>query len=299
MPGVLITGGAGFVGSHLADALVRSGHRVVLYDNFATGRPANVGDLACVTGDILDLGHLLRTMRRHDVDRVVHGAAIVGVPASLERPVLATKVNIEGSLTVFEACQLAGVRRIVDLSSEEVYGEFREAAVDETARQEPVSPYGISKHSVELLSKHFDGLPYVAARLCWVYGPRFPRARLPQVWLCDALAGRRSTLATGGDQRVDFTYIDDAVDGLLRLLDAERLAHRAYHLATGTAHTIRDLADMLKRLVPGWTVDLGGGTLPLNVQKGALVIDRARDELGYEPRVDLATGLAWTAATLA
>jgi len=300
---VLVTGGAGFVGSHLARKLVARGHEVVVFDNFAASLPQSmqglVGRVVVVSGDILDLSHLIRTCQEHGIQRVVHTAAIVGVPVSLERPLYTVKVNIEGSLNVFEAARLLHLERVVDVSSEESYGVFQAEVANEDHPQNPVSPYGVTKVAVERLadqySRHF-GLQYAAVRLCWVYGPGYPRQRIPGTWIEDALNGRRTVMATGGDHRIDFTYIDDAVEGLRLVLEASHLEQRAYNVATGRALTLREVAAELKRVLPDWEYEIGPGLLEqwpgyVAPQKGALDIRRISDELRYRPRYDLATGL--------
>ncbi|SEF32266.1 UDP-glucose 4-epimerase [Amycolatopsis pretoriensis] len=295
---VLVTGGAGFLGRELVRRLVAAGERVVSFDRITTG--AGVPE---VRGDITDRALLERVLREHAVSEVVHGAAIVGVTASVAGLADAVRVNIDGSVALFEAVlAVGGVRRLVDLSSEETYGHFTADPITEDDPARPISPYGITKYAVERLGEYYAGLPYVAARLCWVYGPGFPRRRLPHPWLEDAADGRPSILGQGGDQRIDFTYVDDVVDGVLLLLHADDLAHRAYNLATGEATGLRELAAEITKLCPDWHVDLGGGPLEMApgvtaARKGALDITRAR-ALGYAPRVSLADGLARTLAAL-
>lgn len=302
---VLVTGGAGFLGRTLVRRLAALGAEVVSFDRVVSGEPprARVTEIG---GDITDGALLEHVLREHAVSEVIHGAAIVGVTASVAGPAETVRVNIDGSVALFEAVSRAGgVRRIIDLSSEETYGHFGADPIAEDAAARPVSPYGITKYAVERLGEYYAeryGLPYVAVRLCWVYGPGFPRRRLPHPWLEDAAAGRSSRLARGGDQRIDFTYLDDAIEGILLVLGAPRLSHRAYNLASGHAVTIRELATQIAELRPGWTVDLGDGPLEMApgvvaARKGALDIGRAR-VLGYAPRTRLSDGLARTLATL-
>ncbi|QFY14536.1 NAD-dependent epimerase/dehydratase family protein [Nonomuraea phyllanthi] len=301
---VLVTGGAGFLGRPLVRRLAGLGERVVSFDRLSGGSlPPSVTQVA---GDITDGSHLEHVLRTYAVTEVVHAAAVVGVTASVAGLPAAVNVNVDGAVALFEAvCRAGGVRRVVDLSSEETYGHFARDPIREDDPALPVSPYGITKYAVERLGEYYadqQGLPYAAVRLCWVYGPGFPRRRLPHPWLQDAAAGRASRLAHGGDQRIDFTYVDDVIDGILLVLQAGRLGHRAYNIATGHAVDMRELAAEIARLRPGWQVDLGGGPLEMApgvtaARKGALDITRAR-ALGYTPRVPLAEGLARTLADL-
>ncbi|MCP2365410.1 UDP-glucose 4-epimerase [Nonomuraea thailandensis] len=295
---MLVTGGAGFLGHPLVCGLAALGEQVVSFDRLTRGSfPPSVTEIA---GDITDGARLEHVLRTYAVTEVVHAAAVVGVTASVAGLPAAVNVNVDGAVALFEAvCRVGGVRRVVDLSSEETYGHFVRDPIREDDPALPVSPYGITKYAVERLGEYYadqHGLPYAAVRLCWVYGPGFPRRRLPHPWLQDAAGGLASRLARGGDQRIDFTYVDDAIDGILLVLNAERLGHRAYNVATGHAVGLRELAAEIAQLRPGWQVDLGDGPLEMApgvaaARKGALDITRAR-ALGYAPRVPLSEGLA-------
>jgi nucleoside-diphosphate-sugar epimerase len=303
---VLITGGWGFLGRHLARALTQRGDDVVLFDA-ATPAAEEVtrlpgGRARAVSADIRQPGTVLDVLRDSGADTVIHAAAVVGVAATAHAPRQAAEVNILGALSVFEAASALGIRRLVDLSSEETYGHFAADPITEDTPGDPISPYGISKRAVEQLGRYYAeqrGLEYVAARLCWVYGPEFPRQRLPLTWLADIAHGRASCLGHGGDQRIDFTYVSDAVRGVLALADAPTLRSRAYHVATGTSTSVRELARVMRELWPRWSLELGDGPLQLApgvdaAAKGALSIERIEAELGYRPAVPLAEGLRQT-----
>lgn len=301
---VLVTGGAGFLGRNICRELRARGRDVVALDRSASA-DLDAG-VTYVPGDVTDGAALRELMRDHRVTRVVHAASIVGVAASAGDPAPALRVNILGAVAVFEAAAAAGVERLVDISSEEYYGDFAEDPIREDAPSAPVSPYGISKSAVEHMGGYYArtrGLPYAAVRLCWVYGPGFPRARLPQPWLEDVRAGTNSVLERGGDQRIDFTYVNDAVRGVVAAVEADHLPHAAYNVATGQAVTLTELAAVIHDLWPSWHAEVGPGALELApgvpaARKGALAVDRAAAELGYRPEISLADGLRRTAAGL-
>jgi UDP-glucose 4-epimerase len=300
---ILITGGAGFLGSHLATALAREGDRVLVYDNLSAGFPENLAEVKeqvkFVHGDILDLSFLIRTMMAEKVDRVIHTAALVSFAPSVEKPALTAKINIEGTINVLEASRIVGAGRILDISSEEVYGDFQYEPADEDHPHLPTMPYAITKVAAEKYEEFFHryfGMDVVIVRTSWVYGPGLPRVRVPKVFIENGLNGIPTHLASGGDYRVDHTYIEDFVQGALLAFQKEDLKHRVFNIASGKAYTFSEVAEMVKRLVPGAEITVGPGFLKHTQQvdaprKGALSIERARLELGYEPKYDLFEGL--------
>jgi UDP-glucose 4-epimerase len=156
---ILITGGAGFLGAHIARALVERGERVVIYDNFFTGLPQNLhgfGDrIKLVNGDILDLSYLIRTVLKEKVNRIIHTAALVGYLVSIDKPALTARINIEGTINVLETSRIADINRIVDISSEEVYGHFQYEPADEDHPFSPTTPYPITKMAAERYDEFF------------------------------------------------------------------------------------------------------------------------------------------------
>jgi UDP-glucose 4-epimerase len=302
---VLVTGGAGFIGSAVARALVERGDEVVAVDMGPS--PASAGlaqafpkSFSFVPGDLTEWAQMAQVIKRVRPEAIVHCAAVVGVLNSVSAPIATMRINVEGSLNLMEAMRLFDVRRMVHISSEEVYGPFDADIIDETHPARPLKPYGISKYAVEQLSRDYvrtHGLDILHVRTCWVYGPRLPRPRIPKI-LIDAIIDKHPChLDRGADFRVDHIYIDDCVDGILKVLDHRDHRHDVYNIATGAAPSLGDIFNILKELAPDADLSVGPGTYEFApglaaVKKGALDITRARSALGYQPRHDIHSGLA-------
>lgn len=298
----LVTGAAGFVGGAVTTALSDRGDAVTAFDREQYPDPA----VQSVVGDITDPAAVRDALRAGRTDAVVHCAAVVGVPASVQAPVDTIRVNVEGSLLLFEAMVEAGVKRVVHVSSEEVYGPFQADAADENHPCNPAMAYGISKLAVEQLGRSYGaqhGLEVINLRTSWVYGPGLPRPRIPKNLVDAAVNGERLHLESGGETRIDHTYIDDAVAGVLAALDKPAHAYDVYNIGSGSAPSLAEIVEIIRELVPGADIAVGPGDYrhgdgtPL-VRKGAMDVTRARDELGYAPAYDIRTGLAAYVAAL-
>jgi nucleoside-diphosphate-sugar epimerase len=284
--------------------LAARGDHVVILDNFQAGTPANLEGLGSnvrlVTGDITDLSGLLVLIKEHRIQRILHAAAIVSVISSLAAPSYVTRVNIEGTLNVLEAMRLFDVERTVHISSEETYGDFRYEPIDEEHPLAPTAPYGITKVASEHLGRFYRALhktDFINVRTSWVYGPGFPRLRIPRTLIEAALENRPLHLPSGGDARIDHTYLDDCVDGILLALDHPSHPYDVYNIASGQSWSTAEMVAMVRELIPG--ADLSAGPGPhrftdemVAPKKGALDIARARTVLGYQPKYDLRQGLA-------
>jgi UDP-glucose 4-epimerase len=196
--------------------------------------------------------------------------------------------------------RLAGVRRCVHISSEEVYGAFRTDRIDETHPLDPVMPYGICKAAVEQLGRSYrdlHGLELVNLRTSWVYGPGLPRERIPKTLVDAALDGRTLHVPSGADAAIDHTYVDDVVSAMLAALDHKQHRHDAYNVASGTAVSMADIVTIVCELVPDAQLSVGAGPYRHGdrvelVRKGALDVSRAAAEFGWKPRYDIRAGLA-------
>jgi|SRR5690625_2067835 len=303
---ILVTGASGWLGMKIVGALLERGDAVIATDlHFASGLEAlgaKHDSLTLVQGNLAEWAQVMDMFREHNPDAVVHAAAIVGVVAAADIPVQAMRVNIEGSINLFEAMRHHDVKRVVHISTEETYGDFDLDVIDEDYRQRPTSIYGLTKLAAENYGRVYSdryGLECINIRTCWVYGPDLPRARVPKVFIDAALAGKPYHLDSGGDLAVDQVYIEDTVQGVLLALDKPQHRYDAYHIATGVAPTIEDVASIVRELVPGAQVTTAPGPYYhggefLTARKGALDISRARNELGYSPRYDLRKGIAET-----
>ena len=299
---ILVTGGAGFLGSHLVRALAEREDRVVVYDNFWAGSPRNlegVNKVVLCPGDILDMGHIIRVCKEHKVTRAIHGGAISSPGAAIAQPAIAARVNIEGTINVLEAAVILEMQRVVNISTEEVYGLYVADPMSEDDPKNPVTPYGVSKLASEGYCDQYRkiyGLDAVNVRPSWVYGPALPRFRPPKVFIENAIDGVETVLESGGDQSLDHTYVEDVARGIRDLTYSENLKHTAYNIASGECFTIEEMAGIIRDLVPGYRFHIGGGLLcyvegfPMP-QKGRLDISRAREDFGYEPRYSLKDGL--------
>ncbi len=304
MTRVLVTGGAGFLGAAVVRRLAARGDQVVVLDNFQAGTPANLeglgSDVRLIPGDITDLSGLLLVVKEHRIQRIVHAAAIVSVISSLAAPNHVTRVNIEGTLNVLEAMRLFDVERAVHISSEEIYGPFRYEPADEEHPSAPTAAYGITKATSEQLGRFYRTVyktDFISVRTSWVYGPGFPRQRIPRTLIEAALAGRSLRLPHGGDARIDHTYLDDCVDGILLALDHVSHPFDVYNIASGEGRTLAEMVALVKELIPGAELSVGPGPLWYDERlvappKGALDVSRARTVLGYRPKYDLRRGLA-------
>jgi UDP-glucose 4-epimerase len=301
---VLVTGGSGFIGSGVVRALAGRRDQVLAVD---TGRSPVIAELeeiypdnvSFAPGDITEWPQIAQAIKTFRPTAIVHCAAIVGVLNSVGAPISTIRVNVEGSLNLFEAMRLFDVPRLVHISSEETYGPFEADIIDETHPARPLQPYGISKYAVEQLARDYvrsHGMEILHVRTCWVYGPRLPRPRVPKI-LIDAIVDNHPChLQQGGDFRVDHVYVDDCVDGILKVLDHASHRFDAYNIATGTAPSLGEIVDLLKQLVPGAQLSVAPGNYEFAkgvgaVKKGALDITRARNELGYAPHYDIRSGL--------
>jgi nucleoside-diphosphate-sugar epimerase len=303
MKTVLVTGAAGFIGAAVVDALCKRGDRVVATDISMTQAMKSLLDthegLTFQSVEITEWPQIATLVQTVKPDGIIHCAAVVGVTNSLASPIGTFRINVEGSLNVFECMRLFGVKRVVHLSSEETYGVFEADTIDETHPNRPLKPYGISKYAVEQLAKGYAdqyGLECIHVRTCWVYGPGLPRPRVPKTLVDAAVQGYPLHLASGGDFKVDHVYIDDCVSGILGAFDHPKHEFDVYHVSSGEVTTLKDIVQLIRDYVPDADISIGSGNYSfidgtVTVRKGALSPKRAEKAFGYKPRYFMRKGL--------
>jgi UDP-glucose 4-epimerase len=297
----LVTGGAGFIGSHLVEHLVRHGTPVRVFDDFSTGLPANVPDgVEVVTGSLADPAAVDRAVAGAGV--VYHLGAMASVARSLEDPVGCHAVCGTGTLHVLDAARRHGVRRVVYAASSSAYGAASDpAGQDEDTPLDPLSPYAAAKLAGELYLRAFAasyGVETVRLRFFNVFGPR-QRADSPYsgvIAIFTALLSRGKTPVVHGDglQSRDFTYVANAVQALTRAAEVPGVSGRVYNVGTGRAVTLLELLAALNRVLGTAAVPEHGPARAGDVRFSRAKIDRIRAELGYEPAVGFEDGLRRT-----
>ena len=302
MRSVLVTGGAGFIGSHISAALIARGDRVRIADNLSTGYRHNLDAAAgaeFLEGDLADPAFAARAVE--GVDLVFHQAAIPSVPRSVKDPAGTHRANVEASLNVLIAARDAGVRRVVYAGSSSAYGDTPVLPKREDMPPNPRSPYALQKLVAEQYGSLFTslyGLETVTIRYFNVFGPRQdPSSAYSGVISQFAKAlteGRSPTIYGDGGQTRDFTYIDNVVDGVLRASEARSANGEVINVATGGRISLLELFGEMKRII-GATVDpVFVEARAGDVRDSQADISKAKRVLGYEPIVPFAEGLART-----
>jgi UDP-glucose 4-epimerase len=296
----LVIGGAGFIGSHLAERLAREGHSVRAFDNLTTGKRENLAPVAdvvdLVVADVRHPDRLAQEMRGCDV--VFHQAAIVSVPYSVDHPDETLDVNLRGTLNVLQAAKAAGVKRVVMASSAAVYGEDPELPKRETMLPSPISPYGLEKlaseHYLAIWAKLF-GVETVALRYFNVFGPRQDPSSaysgVISIFVDRILRGEPLTIFGDGEQFRDFVYVANVVDANILAATRAQAAGRVYNIGCGQRTSLNELAAILARICDRDVKPKHAQPRAGDIRESLADIGRARAELGYEPRVGVEEGL--------
>jgi UDP-glucose 4-epimerase len=303
MPVCLVTGGAGFIGSHLVDALVARGDTVRVLDNLSTGNVANLvgvrDDIELIEGDLVDADLVRKAL--HDVELVFHQAALASVPRSIADPMGTHHACVTGTLNVLLAAKEVGVRRVVYAASSSAYGNAAKMPKREDDITDPLSPYAVAKLAAEHYCAAFTnvyGLETVRLRYFNVFGPRqppdSPYAAVIPLFIEAIAAGRSPTVHGDGLQSRDFTFVADVVQANLRAAETPGVGGKVYNIACGRRATLLDLIAKInlllgKNIKPVHTEARAG-----DVRHSQADISRAQADLGYKPNIDMDEGLRRT-----
>jgi len=305
----LVTGGAGFIGSHLCDRLLAEGHRVVAVDDLSTGRIANLreargygNDFTFFNMDIRADG-LVSMFERHRPEVVMHVAAQAAVSSSVEDPVHDAGVNVMGMLNLMECCAKAGVRKVVYAASGgTLYGEPRKLPVKETANGRPVSPYGISKKvAIDYLAyyERYRGIAFTALALANVYGPRqdpHGEAGVVSIFASMMLEGHSPTIFGDGNQTRDYVFVDDVVHAFA--LAAQTGDSRLVNVGTGLETSVNGIFRLLAQITEFRGSPISGPERTGDLRRSVLDPSLAEEVLGWRPWTHLEDGLSETVAFL-
>lgn len=299
---VLIAGGAGFIGSHLADKLSDQQVEVTVLDNLSTGKLENLQHcrnkrgFKLVKGDVRNARTVKLALK--DAEAVFNDAAIVSVPRSLENPMLANDVNAGGALNLLTACLNSRTKRFIQASSASIYGNTRTLPVNENTLPNPLSPYAVAELAAENYAKtfhHIYGLETVCLRYFNVYGPRqtySPYSGAVTIFLNQLLQNKSLTIFGDGNQTRDFIYVEDIIQANLLALNTEKANGETFNIATGTPHTINELVNTLKeKLGKQHLTSIYTDARPGDIKHSYANIDKAEKTLRYNPKFPLDEGI--------
>ncbi|ATW28910.1 SDR family oxidoreductase [Candidatus Formimonas warabiya] len=295
---VLVTGGAGFIGSHIVDLLIEKSYQVTVVDNLSSGKRENVNTQADLVvkdirdNDLINLFEILRP------DYVIHQAAQVSVPRSLNDPLEDAQTNILGLINVLECCRKTGVRKVVFASSAAVYGNPEYLPVDESHPCNPLSPYGISKHTASYYFKIYQelyGLDYDVLRYANVYGPRqdhLGEGGVVTIFINKLLAGEQPVIFGDGNQTRDFVYVGDVARA--NVIGMEASGCQVVNISTGKEVTVNELYGTIKdelgsKMAPAYSQPRAG-----DIYRSCLDNSAARKMLGWQPEILLGEGIKKT-----
>jgi UDP-glucose 4-epimerase len=302
MAAILVTGGAGFIGSHLSIKLKETGHDVTVLDNLDPYYPVELKrkniliseKTGCrfIEGDITDKKLVDELVS--DIDFIYHLAARPGVRASIENPQIPNRVNIQGTLILLEASLESNIKRFINASSSSVYGKVKYLPFDEDHPTQPISPYAVSKLVAEHYCRVFfeiHGLPTVSLRYFTVYGPRMrPDLAIP-IFTKKILDGEEPVVFGDGEQTRDFTFIDDIVQGNMGLLESSNVDGQILNIGSGNRLTVNRLLEILERILnkdikPKYIQKMKG-----DAQHTLANVDKAKKLMGYQPKTQIEEGL--------
>jgi len=299
---ILITGGCGFLGQHLANDLVMHGYRVVLFDvkedRSLLDDHVDTENCMVIRGDITNISELIDAIISQKVKSIIHTAAVL-TRIGMVRPYYSIQVNILGTCNVLEAARFLKLGRITFISSGAVYDpKLKSKACTEDlpfSLEIPMAFYGCAKASCEMIGLKYAqmyGVDFVSARCAGIYGHGVTASHYMTILVRETVRGKKVEFKKGGDHRFEFIYIKDAVQGVRKIHTAPQLKHRVYNIGTGQNHSLLEVAEKIKKCIPSADISLGPGLMEAPwVQRNPMDISRAK-ELGYQPEYDLDRGVA-------
>ncbi len=306
MTKVLVTGGAGFIGSNLVRALIERGDEVRVLDNFSTGNRANLTGLETeiVEGELRSYERVHNAVR--GVELVYHLGALGSVPRSVQDPLTSSAVNVEGTMNVLLAARDEGVRRVVFSSSSSIYGSEGELPRTEAMAPDPISPYAVAKLAAERycisFSRVYERFETVVLRYFNVFGPNqsplSQYAAVVPLFLTAIARGEPVTIHGDGEQSRDFTYVDNVIDATLRAADAAGATGRVFNVAAGAPASVNELAEAIGRVLGKPVAKRSEPPRRGDIRNSWADVSEAGRVLGYEPTVPLEDGLERTADAL-
>ena len=310
MSKVLITGGAGFIGSYVSRKLLDMGHEVIAYDAFVHYisplksvlkdyfelRFEGITDkIDFRRGDTRDKAHLRRVIMETKPDNILHLAALPIADLSNRHSEEALTSILEGAVNVLEVVRdVDFIDRFVYISSSMIYGDFEEIPAREDHPKRPKDIYGGTKYAGEVMTETYSrryGIPYSIVRPSAVYGPYDVNRRVSQIFVENALLGKPITLYGGGHQALDFSYVEDTADGIIEVMLHENGQGEAFNITYGHGYTLREFAEILKEHVPDLEINVVEEEDVFRPKRGALSIEKAKKLVGYAPTVSLEEGI--------
>ena len=290
----LVTGGRGFVGRHVVDQLLADGERVITYNRDYTVEARD--NVIAVQGELFDIPRLTETLRSHHIDRIIHTAGQSHPGVSIDLPVTTFAANADGTLAVYEAARMTGVRRIVFFSSECALGNIdADGPVTEDIKPAPTTVYGVTKVTGEMLGAVYNSLydmEIVSLRITEVYGPGLWMPSLLGDMVRAGLRGQTFTLDAGGDHPFQFVYVEDVATAARLAATTANATQQAYFVSGGDRMTVFETAELLTRLLPEFRYSIGPGYLPDWDRQVQFDLSRSTRDLGYVPQWTVEKGLA-------
>jgi UDP-glucose 4-epimerase len=300
---ILVTGGAGFIGSHVVRGLIQEGADVIIYDTLQNGNVELLKKLRfpdtepkIVLGDITDFARVFQTLKKYEVKNIIHAAAITVIPTAVENPRLAFNVNTVGTFNLLEAGRIIGLEKFVHISSASAYGDYQYIPVDEKHPLDAKDIYGATKAAADRIAMSYYrtyDLPVTIIRTTAVYGPGDLENRVVKQFVEKALKGISLDLQGGGEQRRDFTYVKDVAKALILALNSHKANGEVFNISSKPDYTIKELAAIIREFFPDTKVEVTGAR-GIDTRKGKFETSKAKKVLGYVNEYDLRRGVKET-----